>query len=248
MALAEKLNLAFKREFTDEHASKTTLVAPARRVGAGHFGASASQRGGTERPPAATPPGAHDGKREDERLDGPPRRRLARRRAYSPSRGDFPRRRRRAKSACLADRHPWSHGKSEFAALSAWRRYGDPQFRLARRVQDSSAADIEPHHLPADSLPVGGARVRSAGDPEPAGTRRQESEFQHPGHGRRLYGTSDLQPPRHRRGEDLHSPSGRAGADAQRRDGGGLFHHVEADRRFRARTLGAWLQVPSGSL
>src|SRR4030081_263222 len=134
MAAGSKAALVIEREFMDEYDSKTTLVAVARRVGAGPFGASASQCGcaNAERPPAATPPSAHDGKREDERLDRRPRRRLARRRAHSPCRGDGPRRRRWAKPACLADRHPWSHEQSEFAPLSAWRRYGDHQFGLAR--------------------------------------------------------------------------------------------------------------------
>src|ERR1700730_11078460 len=116
--LAEKLNLALKRELSDVHASKTTLVTPARRVGAGHFGASASQCGcpeiegrSTERFPA-TPrlAAARDGKREDECLDGRPRRRLARGRAHSPCRGDFPRRRRRAQPPSTADRHPGARG------------------------------------------------------------------------------------------------------------------------------------------
>ena len=74
---------------------------------------------------------------------------------------------------------------------------GDHQFRRARRIQDPGPGDPAPHHLPAQSLPVGAAYLRPARDPEPAGSRRQESEFQHPGHGRRLFGAADLQPPRH---------------------------------------------------
>src|SRR6266404_1135851 len=59
--LAKKLNLALKRELMDEHASKTTLVVTVRPGGAAHSGASACQRGCTnkERPPAARPNRAH---------------------------------------------------------------------------------------------------------------------------------------------------------------------------------------------
>ena len=77
-------------------------------------------------------------------------------------------------------------------------------------------------------FPFGAAYFCSARNQEPAGSRRQESEFQHPGHGCRLFRTADLQPSRHQCGKNFHSPSGRAGADAQRRDGGRRFHHVEA--------------------
>src|SRR5712664_203114 len=51
----DELNLALKRELMDEHASKTTLVVTVRPGGAGHFGASACQRGcsSAERPPTA---------------------------------------------------------------------------------------------------------------------------------------------------------------------------------------------------
>ena len=83
-------------------------------------------------------------------------------------------------------------------------------------------------HLPAQSLPVGAAYLCPARDREPAGSRWQESEFQHPGHGCGLFGAADLQPPRHQRRKYLHSSSGGAGADAQRRDGGRGFHHLEA--------------------
>ena len=37
-------------------------------------------------------------------------------------------RRRWSESACPADRHPGSHRKREFAALSAWRGHRDHQF------------------------------------------------------------------------------------------------------------------------
>jgi len=56
----------------------------------------------------------------------------------------------------------------------------------------------------------------------------KKSEFQYPGHGCRLFGAPDLQSARHQCRKDLHSPSGRAGADAQGRDGGGGLHHIEA--------------------
>ena len=82
--------------------------------------------------------------------------------------------------------------------------------------------------LPAESLPVGAAYLCPARDREPAGSRWQESEFQHPGHGRGIFGAADLQPPRHQCRKHFHSASGRAGADAQRRDGSRRLHHVEA--------------------
>ena len=82
--------------------------------------------------------------------------------------------------------------------------------------------------LPAQSLPIGAAYLCPARDREPAGSRWQEGKFQHPGHGCGLLGATDLQPPRHQRRKDFHSPPDRAGADAQRRDSGRRFHHVEA--------------------
>jgi hypothetical protein len=62
----------------------------------------------------------------------------------------------------------------------------------------------------AQSVSVGAAHLRPTGNHEPAGSRGQESKFQHPRHGRRLFRAADLQPPRHQRRKDLHSPPGRA--------------------------------------
>lgn len=49
---------------------------------------------------------------------------------------------------------PGGDGKSELASLSAWRRYGDHQFRRARGVQDSSPRNPATHRLPSQSLSV----------------------------------------------------------------------------------------------
>ena len=83
-------------------------------------------------------------------------------------------------------------------------------------------------HLSAQSLPVGAAYLCPARDREPAGSRWQEGQFQHPGHGCGIFGAADLQPARHQCRKDFHSASGRAGADAQRRNGSRRLHHVEA--------------------
>jgi hypothetical protein len=64
-------------------------------------------------------PNARGGIREDERLDGRPRWRLARGRAYPPCCGDRPRRGRRTEYACSTNSQPGCHGKSEFA-LGGW--------------------------------------------------------------------------------------------------------------------------------
>ncbi len=64
---------------------------------------------------------------------------------------------------------------------------GDHQFGRAGRVQDSGAGYRPTDYIFAQSVPVGIAYFRSAGDRELAGSRRQESEFQYPGHRRARY-------------------------------------------------------------
>ena len=99
-------------------------------------------------------------------------------------------------------------------------------------------------------FPVRTAHLRPAGDQVARRPQGQEGQLQHAGHRGRLFGAADLRPAEAQRRKDLHSAPGRHGADegGRGRHGGRRVHHLEADRRLRARQVAAWLQVPAGAV
>ena len=129
-----------------------------------------------------------------------------------------PRARRRRQHAGAADRHARPLRQRLRPALPARGGCGHRLWRRARPFQGQARVRqrLAAHQLPHQPVPLGGPRLRAAGDQVVAGPRRQGGELQYPGHGSGLLRTDHLQAARHRHQGNVHSPQHRHGEDAAR--------------------------------